>query len=131
MIENYQFLDDLNKLHSMWQTRSHVRNIPISQASLSAFMQHSRLLHYCHTPLLFLTSWRMQSAATRDHSLTPPADGLQQNSRDRSRAPSDASSKKVITEWHKEICELMIVEYKNYLQTLGFNSIQIESVKKM
>lgn len=122
--------DDLNKLHTMWQSRGTVPNIPISVATLNTFKQHSRLIHYCHTPLLFLPSWRLESAATRDHSLTPPPFNLAVNSQQRSRTTSDASNKRIISKWHKEICELMLTEYKQYLQVLGFNAIQIETHNK-
>ncbi|XP_031787876.1 KICSTOR complex protein SZT2 isoform X2 [Nasonia vitripennis] len=122
--------DDLNKLHTMWQSRGAVPNIPISVATLNTFKQHSRLIHYCHTPLLFLPSWRLESAATRDHSLTPPPFNLAVNSQQRSRTTSDASNKRIISKWHKEICELMLAEYKQYLQVLGFNPIQIETQNK-
>lgn len=107
-----------------------MHNIPISSATLNTFKQYSRVIHYCHTPLLFLPSWRSQSAATRDQSLTPPPNHLLQNSRDRSRSASNSSTKKNILEWYKEICELMLNEYKQYLQMLGFNQIKIEVSKK-
>ncbi|XP_011497452.1 PREDICTED: protein SZT2-like isoform X2 [Ceratosolen solmsi marchali] len=123
--------DDLNKLHTMWQSRGAVPNIPISLATLNTFKQHSRLIHYCHTPLLFLPTWRLQSAATRDHSLTPPPLHLPLNAQQRSRSTSDASMKKIVSKWHTEICELMLSEYKQYLQVLGFNPIQIESQQKI
>lgn len=117
--------DDINKLHTMWQSRSGVPNIPISVATLNTFKQHSRLIHYCHTPLLFLPAWRLQSASTRDHSLTPPPYHLASNSQDRSRTTSDASNKRIISEWHKEICESMLSDYKqsfNCLDLISFRS---------
>ena len=80
---------------------------------------------------MFLSSWRLQSAATRDHSLAPPPYHLMQQQR--SRTTSDASSKQQIaaaTVWHREICEFMLFEYKQYLQVLGFNPLQIESQHK-
>lgn len=120
----------MNKLHTMWQSRSAVPNIPISVATLNTFKQHSRLIHYCHTPLLFLPAWRLQSAATRDHSLTPPPYHVASSSQDRSRTTSDASNKRIISEWHMELCESMLSEYKQYLQLLGFNLVKIESHHK-
>lgn len=70
------FSEDLNKLYSMWQNRNALPNIPISINVLNTFKQHSRLIHFCHTPLLFLPSWRLQSAATRDRSLISHAISL-------------------------------------------------------
>ncbi|KAJ8681967.1 hypothetical protein QAD02_017759 [Eretmocerus hayati] len=121
--------DDLSKLHTMWQSRGTAPNIPVSMATLNTFKQHSRLIHYCLTPLLFLPSWRLQSAATRDHSLTQPPYYPAANL-PRSRTASDASNKKIILKWHRELCELMLSEYKQYLQTLGFNHVPIESQQK-
>ena len=123
-------IEDLNKLHAMWPSRGAASNIPISLATLNTFKQYSRLIHYCYTPLLFLPSWRLQSAATRDHSVTPPPQYFTSNSQDRSRTASDASAKKAVSEWHKEICDVMINEYIQYLQVLGFNLIQLDIPQK-
>ncbi|OAD53477.1 Protein SZT2, partial [Eufriesea mexicana] len=35
-----------------------------------------------------------------------------------------------IVKWHKELCSLMLSEYKQYLHSLGFNSVQIEPSDK-
>ncbi|KOX81297.1 Protein SZT2, partial [Melipona quadrifasciata] len=35
-----------------------------------------------------------------------------------------------IIKWHKELCSLMLSEYKQYLHSLGFSSVQIESSDK-
>ncbi|XP_066587997.1 KICSTOR complex protein SZT2-like [Prorops nasuta] len=116
--------EDLSRLYAMWQIRSTSPNIPISSATLNTFKQYSRMIHFCHTPVLFLPSWRLQSAATRDHSLTPStppaANLLQQNSQQ-----SNTKNKENL-KWHQELCNLMFSEYKQYLQTLGFNPIQID-----
>ncbi|XP_023246457.1 KICSTOR complex protein SZT2 [Copidosoma floridanum] len=112
--------DDLNRLHTIWQSRGSIPNIPISQATMNTFKQHSRLIHYCHTPLLFLPAWRLQSTPW-----TVPPLHVQ-----RLRTNSNTASKKYMTEWHNEICSNMLTEYKQYLQVLGFNPIQIESQKK-
>lgn len=121
----------------MWQSRATASNIPISLATLNLFKQHSRLLHYCHTPLLFLPKWRLQSAATRDHSLSQPPSALhsivQQNSPQNVQSQSKipiANQNATKTEWHIELCSAMLIEYKQYLQTLGFNPVRIETHKK-
>lgn len=117
----------------MWQSRT--SNIPISLSALNTFKQHSRLIHFCHTPLLFLPSWRLQSAATRDHSLTPPSHFGSSNSSAHQQSPQLIQSKQestnaIMIKWHQELCKSILSEYKQYLQTLGFNSIQVESQKK-
>ncbi|XP_076247853.1 KICSTOR complex protein SZT2 [Calliopsis andreniformis] len=122
--------EDLNKLYSMWQNRNAVPNIPISMNALNTFKQHSRLIHFCHTPLLFLPSWRLQSAATRDHSLTTQSPSnisintYQELSQQRRLSQVEQTDMLI---WHRELCSLMLSEYKQYLQTLGFNTIQVES----
>ncbi|XP_076669350.1 KICSTOR complex protein SZT2 isoform X3 [Andrena cerasifolii] len=125
--------EDLNKLYSMWQNRSTAPNIPISINALNTFKQHSRLIHFCHTPLLFLPSWRLQSAATRDHSLATQSSlninvsMFQQLSQQTGKNESEQTE---IVKWHQELCSLMLSEYKQYLQILGFNSIQVEPLDK-
>lgn len=117
----------------MWQNRSATPNIPISIIALNTFKQYSRLIHFCHTPLLFLPSWRLQSAATRDHSLTAQSTlnaGIniyQQLSQQIQKSQDDQTD---IIRWHKELCSLMLSEYKQYLHSLGFTSVQIESSDK-
>lgn len=116
----------------MWQSRT--SNIPMS--ALNTFKRHSRLIHFCHTPLLFLPSWRLQSAATRDHSLTPPQmSHFNLNSSAHQQPPQLIQSKQestnaIMIKWHQELCKSILSEYKQYLQTLGFNPIQVESQKK-
>lgn len=127
--------EEFKCLGEMWQSRAATSNIPISLATLNLFKQHSRLIHYCHTPLLFLPKWRLQSAATRDHSLSQPPSALQstaqqQSPRNDSSQATAVSPNTTISEWHKELCTAMLTEYKQYLQTLGFNPVRVESHKK-
>ena len=130
------FSEELNRLYTMWQSRSSVPNIPISLMTLDTFKQHSRLIHYCHTPLLFLPCWRLQSAATRDHSLSPSSSNVSGNiaQLNNSIYKSDdgyvGKSNYVINEWHRELCVYMISEYKQYLQILGFNPVHTEKLYK-
>lgn len=113
----------------MWQNRSAAPNIPISITALNTFKQYSRLIHYCHTPLLFLPSWRFQSAATRDHTLTTQSslsgtcNTHQQVSQE---MHNDQEEQTDIAKWHQELCSLMLSEYKQYLQILGFSPVQID-----
>nr|XP_033323084.1 KICSTOR complex protein SZT2-like isoform X4 [Megalopta genalis] len=125
--------DDLNKLYVMWQNRSAAPNIPISISALNTSKQHSRLIHFCHTPLLFLPSWRLQSAATRDHSLATQSP-LNTNTTVHQQLPQQVqpnqSMQTDMVKWHHELCSLMLSEYKQYLQIMGFNPVQMESLTK-
>ncbi|KAH0546460.1 KICSTOR complex protein SZT2-like isoform X1 [Cotesia glomerata] len=121
--------EDLTRLHTMWQSRSAAPNIPMSSTNINTFKRLSRLIHYCYTPILFLPQWRFQSAATRDHSLTPPSSMSPINSQWQS---SDGyqkmgSSNNEATAWHQELCRSMMFEYNQYLQDLGFNLVEIDS----
>ncbi|XP_018338951.1 PREDICTED: protein SZT2-like [Trachymyrmex septentrionalis] len=124
--------EDLEKLYAMWQSRT--SNIPISLNALNTFKQYSRLIHFCHTPLLFLPAWRLQSAATRDHSLTPPQsshfglNGIEQSSQ--ATQSKQEATNTIMIKWHQELCKSMLSEYRQYLQILGFNPIQVESPHK-
>lgn len=109
----------------MWQSRNTVSNVPFCQQTLETFKQRARLLHYCFTPILFLPSWRLQSAATRDSLIVPSS-----NQRFIRNRIYSINKTPVNTEWHKEVCNAMITEYKQYLQTLGFNSVHIDYNKK-
>ncbi|CAL7950911.1 unnamed protein product [Xylocopa violacea] len=127
--------EDLNKLYALWQNRNVAPNIPISTTALNTFKQYSRLIHFCHTPLLFLPSWRLQSAATRDHSLTVDS-SLNANANIYQQLPQQTQKgqdeQTEIVKWHQELCCLMLSEYKQYLHSasLGFSSVQIESQDK-
>ncbi|KAL1130343.1 hypothetical protein AAG570_013281 [Ranatra chinensis] len=105
------------KLFLMWQSRGATPNAPLTEDILDLFMQYSRIIHYCLTPLLFLPQWRLQSAATRDHNLKFHG--------------SQASFPEIVwkndDKWHQLLCGNFINEYKQYLQTLGFIPIQIAS----
>ncbi|XP_043514984.1 KICSTOR complex protein SZT2-like isoform X3 [Frieseomelitta varia] len=125
--------EDLNKLYAMWQNRSAAPNIPISVIALNTFKQYSRLIHFCHTPLLFLPSWRLQSAATRDHSLSAQSSlntGISLYQQLSQQMQKNQNEQTNIIKWHKELCSLMLSEYKQYLHSLGFSSVQIESSDK-
>lgn len=122
-------------MYSIWQSKNTVPNIPISTVILNTFKQHSRVIHYCHTPLLFLPDWRLQSAATRDHSLTPTSSCIsesaaaQLNTTSRKMKDTDQSNP-IMNEWHRELCFHMLSEYKQYLQILGFNPVQTETIHR-
>ncbi|KAK2589304.1 hypothetical protein KPH14_007855 [Odynerus spinipes] len=125
--------EDMNKLYTIWQNRSSSSNIPVCLDTLNTFKQHSRLIHFCHTPLLFLPTWRLQSAATRDHSLTPPCSLASSNANQQANEQVQSKedpAKTVIVKWHRELCNSMLIEYKQYLQILGFSPIQVESPDK-
>ncbi|XP_057320134.1 KICSTOR complex protein SZT2-like [Microplitis mediator] len=124
--------EDLTRLHTMWQSRGAAPNIPMSSTNINTFKRYSRLIHYCYTPILFLPQWRFQSAATRDHSLTPPSSISPINSQWQSSLSSDnyqkvGSSTNETTTWHQELCRSMMFEYNQYLQELGFNLVEIDS----
>lgn len=44
------FSEDLKKLHAMYQTRSSASTMQ----QIQILIQNSRVIHFCHTPLLFL-----------------------------------------------------------------------------
>ncbi|XP_063994970.1 KICSTOR complex protein SZT2-like [Diachasmimorpha longicaudata] len=122
--------DDLTKLYTMWQSRSAAPSIPMPALTLQTFKQYSRLIHYCHTPILFLPQWRIQSAATRDHSLTPPSSISPITSQvSPIYKKLDKNSEKTVDSWHQALCASMLSEYKQYLQLLGFNPVQIDGDK--
>lgn len=117
----------------MWQSRT--PNISLN--ALNTFMQHSRLIHFCHTPLLFLPAWRLESAATRDHSLTPSqasssfsVNGNMLHQSLQATQSRQEPTNAIMIKWHQELCKSMLSEYKQYLQILGFNPIQVESLHK-
>ncbi|XP_066247487.1 KICSTOR complex protein SZT2-like [Euwallacea similis] len=105
--------DEMKKLHSMYQSRTGSTSVP----QLGLLMQNSRILHYVHTPLLFLSRWRLKSASTRDHSLCP-SQAIQL---------SDRISDKEKECWHSDLCYSFFSEYRNYLLTLGFTPLQIDN----
>ncbi|XP_017776135.1 PREDICTED: protein SZT2-like [Nicrophorus vespilloides] len=110
---NKKHRDDSKKLYSMYQTRTNSS----TESQIQLMLQNSRIIHYCHTPILFLTRWRLQSAATRDYNLATPVSRL-------STPPEEAE------EWHDELYRSFATEYKRYLQTLGFMTLEIDTNSK-
>ncbi|KAH0819001.1 hypothetical protein GEV33_003789 [Tenebrio molitor] len=105
--------DEMKKLHSMYQSRTSTTTVP----QIFLLMQNSRIIHYCHTPLLFLPEWRLKSAATRDHTLCSPTHRTQRNALEKDS-------------WHTELCYGFFCEYRRYLQTLGFMPLQLDNSDK-
>ncbi|XP_030748432.1 LOW QUALITY PROTEIN: KICSTOR complex protein SZT2-like [Sitophilus oryzae] len=105
--------DEMKKLHSMYQSRTGTTSVP----QLNLLMQNSRILHYVHTPLLFLPRWRLKSASTRDHSLYP-SQAIQ---------IADKIMDKEKESWHTELCYTFFSDYRNYLHSLGFTPLQIDN----
>lgn len=105
--------EEMKILHAMYQSRTSTTTV----SHILLLMQNSRIVHYCHTPLLFLPRWRLKSASTRDHSLYP--------SQTVQMADKMASEEK--EKWHKELCYGFFIEYRHYLQTLGFMPLQIDN----
>ncbi|XP_056646993.1 KICSTOR complex protein SZT2-like isoform X1 [Diorhabda sublineata] len=105
--------EELKTLHAMYQSRTSTTSVP----QIFLLLQNSRIVHYCHTPLLFLSRWRLKTASTRDHSLYP------------SQAIQVAD--KMVNEekemWHTELCYGFFSEYRHYMQTLGFMPLQIDN----
>lgn len=103
----------------MYQSRTSTTTIP----QIFLLMRNSRIIHYCHTPLLLLPKWRFQAATTRDHSLYPvnDADKKKLILFDDDTDGNDAAS------WHTKLCYGFFCEYRRYLQTLGFMPLQIDS----
>ncbi|KAK3579120.1 hypothetical protein CHS0354_022140 [Potamilus streckersoni] len=48
----------IQKLYLMWLKKTAGPNIQISEDDIVLLKQHSRLFHYCATPLLFFAQWR-------------------------------------------------------------------------
>ncbi|VEN57127.1 unnamed protein product, partial [Callosobruchus maculatus] len=103
--------EEMKTLHAMYQSRTSTVNVQ----QIYMLIQNSRIVHYCHTPLLFLPRWRLKSASTRDHSLYP-SQAIQ-------LADVMASEEKEM--WHTDLCYGFFLEYRHYLQTLGFIPLQI------
>ncbi|KAF5294731.1 hypothetical protein FQA39_LY00215 [Lamprigera yunnana] len=110
--------EELRKLHSMWQSRT--SSCTLTQIQI--LKQNSRTIHFCHTPLLFLPCWRVQSASTRDNALSPSLISISSSSIDNGTLMKSEEAL-----WHNALCQGFISEYKRYLETLGFIPLQIES----
>nr|XP_023016879.1 KICSTOR complex protein SZT2-like [Leptinotarsa decemlineata] len=105
--------EEMKTLHAMYQSRTSSVTVP----QIYLLLQNSRIIHFCHTPLLFLPRWRLKSASTRDHSLYP-SQAIQ-------LADKMASQEKEM--WHTELCYGFFSEYRHYMQTLGFMPLQIDN----
>lgn len=99
-----------------------------------------RLEHFCLTPLLFSPEWRSKLAPVRDHTIETSSrdsfdnnhskqiDNLslnQQSVLSPNRLQQSAAQQEADEKWHAQVCNNYIKEYEQYIQTLGFNSVQI------
>lgn len=128
-------------------TRGYGHPHGVIDQSLRRLDSLGRLEHFCLTPLLFSPNWRSSVAPVRNHAL--------QLEYQRSPLPSfgntntidnNLSSNKQLVDfeavktgtfdnqdtnddelWHAAVCSNYIKEYEQYIQTLGFNSIQIRT----
>lgn len=102
----------MKKLHNMYQSRNGSASVP----QLNLLMQNWRILHYSYIPLLFLPRWRAKSAFTKNQNLliAHPEQLI------------DRMQDKEKESWHTELCYSFFLEYRSYLQHLGFSLLQIE-----
>lgn len=110
-----------------------------------------RLEHFCLTPLLFSPSWRSKLAPVRDHTIEPArfhqSDSLGEEPSEQQVVENNTDAVETTTKrssissgeektrsleqqnadekWHQMVCNNYIKEYEQYIQTLGFNSVQI------
>lgn len=105
-----------------------------------------RLEHFCLTPLLFSPSWRSKLAPVRDHTIETDRVIENDNYIGNSPTRTNESGQDSVTEtgspppeksqqpmarsedddrWHQTVCNNYIKEYEQYIQTLGFNSVQV------
>lgn len=103
-----------------------------------------RLEHFCLTPLLFSPSWRSKLAPVRDHTIESNKvyrdddnqnemnkldDNTETSDKNResiSETHLQTSQQEAEDRWHQMVCNNYIKEYEQYIQTLGFNSVQIK-----
>jgi len=113
-----------------------------------------RLEHFCLTPLLFSPTWRSKLAPVRDHTLesysspTNQSAAVEQATRpdsvphtnetttnlngsnqstDQGQGSTSNDLELLDEKWHQVVCNNYIKEYEQYIQTLGFNSVQIRN----
>ncbi len=78
---------------------------------LEYIKRHSRMLHFCLTPLLFLPEWRVGTFETRAESAYFG---------EKCGGEENESATKTKEEWACQLTECFIQEYQQYIQTLGF-----------
>jgi hypothetical protein len=61
--------EEMQRLLVLFPARSSGNNISITEDIIQLFKQVARIIHYCFTPLLFLSKWRLQVARTRDPNM--------------------------------------------------------------
>lgn len=52
--------DSQKKLYQLWETRASTPNIPVVDDLLQLLKQHSRVVHFCLTPLLYLPRYTLK-----------------------------------------------------------------------
>ncbi|KAM3876225.1 KICSTOR complex protein SZT2 [Diretmus argenteus] len=122
----------IENLFVTWQQRSAQSNMPISVADLDTLKQSSRLVHYCATPLLFDPIFRKQ--IQEEQIVQPPVKRRHRSSdstasgRDRSYSTDSAEmlpSRLKEEAWLLEISTTFLLQYVQYLQSMGFILVQV------
>jgi hypothetical protein len=142
------------RLYAMWQSRG--ENEVYTEELLRYFKARARLLHYVFTPLLFLPLWRWKANATRDQNdatcdfVAVSSGSAQKRSRNESGSlskdgrprrshsvtsqnaaqspqPTPPLLKTGSEQYHADLVANFIQENVQYLQTLGFQVIQLSS----
>ena len=127
--------DEQKKLYHQCQTPESLDKDSTMESFVRLLKGSGRLLHFCFSPLLFLPSWRWQTAVTRDQAL-PPAREVAARPRPRARHPSETSCRSggrpsprlrrqaADERWHETLCSSLLGEYLQYLQTMRFLPLQ-------
>ncbi|VVC31045.1 Hypothetical protein CINCED_3A015141 [Cinara cedri] len=100
-------------LYDMWIQSDAI----ITKENLRIFFNHSRVIHYCLTPLLFLPRWRLELSATRDNGM---------DSKKIKHFPSLPPP-----HWHKRLCAQLTTAYAQFIETSPvFNGFQLVHIGK-
>ena len=106
----------LGRLTKLWQTKTGSQQGALSRRVMDEFLRMARTIHFCLTPLLFLSKWRYQAQATRQRG----ADG--EGADPASSCLDEMATRKIRRHAQDEKDhELLIVDfmqdYIDYLQT--------------
>ncbi|KAF0309638.1 KICSTOR complex protein SZT2 [Amphibalanus amphitrite] len=128
--------DEQKKLYHQCQTPESLDKDSTMESFVRLLKGSGRLLHFCFSPLLFLPSWRWQTAVTRDQALSTAREVAARPRPPRARHPSETSCRSggrpsprlrrqaADERWHETLCSSLLGEYLQYLQTMRFLPLQ-------
>lgn len=110
---------DLEKLAKLFMVLQKRGGDTVNDDGLAFLLKHSRMMHFCLTPILFLPMWRYMVRATRFKKTMNRKELLSISDRLARRERN-----------HDDLVKIFVKEYCQYVQSFGFSMVRLRSGPK-